>query len=547
MDALLIGAEELENLSTRYLAAVLRQHGYTVQLAAFSSPDDHAAVVRAVQIAQPRLIGLSVIFQYRAPEFLRLAADLRRCLPDAHITMGGHFPSFAAHELLRDYPFLDSIVRGEGETTLTELMERVDRPEAWSGIRGLSFRNSVGPVHVAPRALVGDLDRLPFPARDTPPAHHLGVGYSPILGSRGCYRNCAFCSIRSFYAASRGRPQRFRSVVNLVDEIEVLYMRHGVCFFVFNDDEWFPPGPARYKRVDDLAAEIKRRRLRLIMSIKCRADDVEENLFRRLLDMGVVRAYVGIESGSDHGLRTLNKRTTVLQNRRALEILHRVGMLADFGLIIFDPDSTVEDIRANLSFLREMGGQGQAPLSFGRMEVYAGTPILERLRQEQRLTGNYLAWQYTIADLRVEMLWRLMIAAMRHRQYDNNGLARQCSIAYYELMMYRYLHSECYDPALGEWLRAMVARVNTHSLSVLGDMFGFTLSGDIYDTELVNRRAAEWATAVNLFDMEVEAELAAWRDDVTERVERSSRRGRGQATHIAFVGRSGRKQQEAHV
>lgn len=518
VDVLLIGAEELENLSTRCLAAVLRQHGYAVQLAAFSTPDDHAAVVAQAVAIRPRLIGLSVIFQYRAPEFLRLAADLRGCLPDVHITMGGHFPSFAAHELLRDYPFLDSIVRGEGEITLTELVARLDRPAAWSGIEGLSWRTSDGPMHLPARPLIDDLDRLPFPVRDTPPAHHLGVGYSPILGSRGCYRDCAFCSIRSFYEASRGRLQRFRSVVNLVDEMEMLYEHHGVRFFVFNDDEWFPPGPARHRRVDALAVELKRRRLQLIMSIKCRADDVEEDLFRQLLDIGVVRAYVGIESGSDHSLRTLNKHTTVAQNRRALAILRQIGMLADFGLIVFDPDSTVEDIRANLAFLRETGGQGQAPLSFGRMEVYAGTPILERLRREQRLTGNYLAWQYAIADPRVEMTWRLMIATLRHRQYDTDGLARQCSIAYYELMMYRHLHAQRYDPALGEWLRTIVARVNNHSLSLLDDMFAFTLTGDIFDSQLVNRRAAEWATGANLFDMDAEAELAEWRTDVAHRV-----------------------------
>jgi hypothetical protein len=36
-DVLLVGAEELENLGTRYLAAVLRAHGYAVELAAFST------------------------------------------------------------------------------------------------------------------------------------------------------------------------------------------------------------------------------------------------------------------------------------------------------------------------------------------------------------------------------------------------------------------------------------------------------------------------------------------------------------------------------
>ncbi len=527
MDVLLVGAEELENLGTRYLAAVLRQYGYSVELAAFSTAEDMEAVVRRARLTRPRLIGLSVIFQYRAPEFLALAAELRRILPEAHITTGGHFPTFAARELLRDFPVLDSVVRGEGEFTLLELVQKLDTPEAWGDILGLSFRRDGHVVENPPRPLVTDLDALPFPARDTPPPHHLGVGYSPIVGSRGCYRDCAFCSIRSFYGSSRGKIQRFRSVPDLVDEMEMLYQRFGVRFFVFNDDEWFPAGPARYARVADLEAELQRRKLQVIMSIKCRADDVEEELFRRLLAMGVVRAYVGVESGSDHSLKTLNKRTTVAQNRRALEVLHRVGMLADFGLIFFDPDSTVEDIRANLDFLREMGGEGQAPLSFGRMEVYAGTPILDRLHGAGRLTGTYLAWNYTIPDPRVEMLWRLMIAAMRHRQYNNQGLAKQCSVAYYELMMYKYLHSNCYDPALGEALRDIVARVNNHSLAIFEEMFDFTLHGDIRDPALVNDRAAAWASRINLFDLEVAAELEEWREQVAKRVEGTSDLSKG--------------------
>ena len=284
--------------------------------------------------------------------------------------------------------------------------------------------------------------------RDTPPQLHLGIGYSPIVGSRGCYRDCAFCSIHSFYGASPGKLQRFRSVPNLVDEMELLYHTFGVRFFVFNDDEWFPPGKARLARVDALERELRRRDLDVMMSIKCRADDVEEGLFRRLLDMGVVRAYVGVESGSDHSLATLNKHTTVAQNRDALETLHRVGMLADFGMIFFDPDSTVEDVRANLDFFHEMAGAGQAPLSFGRMEVYAGTPILARLQREGRLTGNYLAWNYIIPDPRVELLFRLMIATMWRRHYDSDGLAKLCSVACYELTMYTYLLRERADRRL---------------------------------------------------------------------------------------------------
>jgi anaerobic magnesium-protoporphyrin IX monomethyl ester cyclase len=519
LDVLLVGAEELENLATRYLAAVLRQHGFSVELAPFSTAAESDAVVQQAMAARPRLVGLSIIFQYRAAEFLALAGRLREALPEAHITTGGHFPTFAAADLLRDSPALDSVVRGEGEYTLLELVGNLSSPDASDEILGLSFRSGGRIVHNPARPLITDLDSLPFPARDTAPQHHLGIGFSPIVGSRGCYRDCAFCSIRSFYGASPGALQRFRSVPNLVDEMEELYHTHGVRFFVFNDDEWFPPGPseARVARVAALERELRQRRMDVLLSIKCRADDVEEGLFQRLSDMGVVRAYVGVESGSDHSLRTLNKRTTVAQNRHALEVLHRVGMLADFGLIFFDPDSTVDDVRANLDFFHEMAGQGQAPLSFGRMEVYAGTPILDRLRREGRLSGGYLAWNYAIADARVEMLFRLMIATMRHRHYDNDGLAKQCFIACYEWTMAQYLRRESRESQLARQLRELVARVNNHSLAMLEEMFDFVQHDEIYDAKSVNDRATDWATRINMFDLRVGQELVSWKASVAQR------------------------------
>ena len=511
VDVLLVGAEELENLATRYLAAVLRQHGYTVELAPFSRADEMDAVVQRARAIQPRLIGLSIVFQYRAPEFLALAEQLKQFLPKTHITVGGHFPTFTASELLRDYPALDSIVRGEGEATLLELVQRLDAPETWDTILGLAFRRDQRVIENPPRPLIADLDTLPLPSRDTYPQQHLGIGVSPIIGSRGCYRDCSFCSIRAFYGDSHGKLQRFRSVPNLVDEMEMLYHKFGVRFFIFNDDEWFPPGNLRWQRLDDLESELRRRNLDVIMSIKCRADDVEAAMFRRLVDLGVVRAYIGIESGSEHSLRTLNKKTTVAQNRRALEVLNQVGMLADFGMIFFDPESTAQDIRANLDFFRLMAGEGKSPLSYGRLEVYAGTPIQERLLREGRLTGNYLAWNYTMPDPRVELLFRMMYAVMRQRHYDNTGAGKQCLLAYYELMMYRYIQRERADALLAHRLQEIVARVNNHSLDVMEAMFDFTLRENIYDVSSVNTQVARWASQVNLFDVQIQTELAEWR------------------------------------
>ncbi len=518
LDVLLVGAEELENLATRYLAAVLRQAGLSVQLAAFSYESDGPDVVALARRLQPRVIGLSVIFQYRAPEFLRLARDLRSAVPTAHITIGGHFPTFADRELLDYSSDLDSVIRGEGEYPLLELTRQLDAPDTWPGILGLTARRDGQVMRAPSRPPIADLDALPFPSRDTPPQQDLGIGFTPIIGSRGCFCQCSFCSIRSFYSDAGGPPQRFRSVPNLVGEMERLYHTHGVRFFVFNDDEWFPAGRTRLERVAALESELRARRLEVLMSIKCRADDVEPALFERLRGMGVTRAYVGVESGSDHSLRALNKRTTVAQNERALEILHRAGILADFGMIFFDPDSTVDDIRANLSFFRRMASEGQAPLSFGRLEVYAGTPILARLTREGRLTGDFLAWNYQIADPRVELLFRLMHAAMRRRHYDMDGLSKQVSMACYRHTMYVYVMGARADPVLASDLRGLVARMNTHSLDMLDDMLRYVLTANLYNANEVNDQAARWARQASLFDMQHMGRVAEWQKEMDRSV-----------------------------
>ncbi len=105
---------------------------------------------------------------------------------------------------------------------------------------------------------------------------------------------------------------------------------------------------------------------------------------------------------------------------------------------------------------------------------------------------------------------------MRHRLYDNDGLGKQCFIAYYELTMYKYLRRGQAEPMLIHQLRDIVARVNNHSLTLLEDMLDFTLHENIYDAKLVNGRAAEWASRVNLFDMQTQVELLNWRAQVAQ-------------------------------
>jgi len=117
----------------------------------------------------------------------------------AHVTVGGHYPSFDYGEVLQRIPGADSVVRFEGEATLVELMERLAKGREWRDILGIAYRR--GPEIAANplRPAIDDLDSLPEPDRADIDYRSRDLATASLLGSRGCPWNCSFCSIRPFY------------------------------------------------------------------------------------------------------------------------------------------------------------------------------------------------------------------------------------------------------------------------------------------------------------------------------------------------------------
>ena len=116
MKIALVGAELEENLGLRYIAASLEAHKHQTQVIPFNSNYDQAKVVQDILNFTPQIIGLSMVFTSRAREFLNLAKSIRESGYEGHIVAGGHFASFNSEQLLTDYPAINSVALGEGET-----------------------------------------------------------------------------------------------------------------------------------------------------------------------------------------------------------------------------------------------------------------------------------------------------------------------------------------------------------------------------------------------------------------------------------------------
>jgi anaerobic magnesium-protoporphyrin IX monomethyl ester cyclase len=460
VDAVLIGYQDQGNLGMGYLAAVLRKHGRTVEM--IDVRDGPERIGERLRPYPPRVVGFSLIFQFFLPQYRRVATYLRSIGIDSHFTIGGHYPSLCHGEVLTDFPEIDSVARYEGEITLLELVERLDAGGDWHEVPGLAFLRDGQVVESAPRALIPDLDELPFPYRAQETERIGGFATLPLLASRGCVRRCSFCSIHTFYRTAPGKVVRVRKPVHIVEEMLYLQREYGVRVFLFQDDDFPLWGSVGRRWANDLCKRLHESGLArtAIWKISCRAEYVEPALFAQLRAAGLFLVYMGIESGVPEGLKILHKQMTVEQNLKGVEILKELDILLSYGFMLFDPSSTFDSVRENIGFLRRIVGDGCAGAVFSRMLPYGGTPIRDLLFREGRLRGDLTRPDYDFLDLRLNEYHRLLSQAVRP-WIHNNGLSYQLNYAWDELETFRRLVPEVqgYETYRGD-LRALAAAAN---------------------------------------------------------------------------------------
>lgn len=402
-------SDAIEHMGLAYLAANARIRGLSAAIV--DAPVlglDNLRTIGYIRRYDPRVIGVSLLFQEGAGEAIELIRMIRRQL-SCHITVGGIYPSFEYRSILRDYPEIDSVVLGEGEETLPCLVRAVKDAQPLGEVDGIAYRLDGEIIETKKRPLVADLDALPFPARDTL-LHVLKThSYAAIVSSRGCYGRCSFCSVDGFFSAY-GPKYRSRSPQNVVDEMQMLIERYGVRNFMFNDANFIGSGKRGRDRARAIADEILTRGIRCEYRIQCRADDIEETLFARLKEAGLSRAYVGIESGSPTQLERYQKDITVEQNLEALSILDRLGLHAKVGFIMFDPDVTVDELMENTRFINTVKKLKHVGYIYpaGAIIPLSGSRMQETLAERGVLSGDYTSYAYQFQHREINGMYRSM-------------------------------------------------------------------------------------------------------------------------------------------
>lgn len=398
-----------ENLGLELIFSSCKERGYDTRL--LSCPVEQLSAQQAAKelVAQnPSVIGLSLNYeQTDLRGGLELAEALRLAGYKGMLVAGGMAATFLAADLIQTGHF-DVVVKGEGEVTFPQVVEAASAGKRLSRIPGLLISSEAGPIDTGPSACP-EFDRIPTPDRVLlgkldPRQATSGV---PLETSRGCPGHCSFCVVPRFH----GFTWRPRQLSQVVDEMKSLKDSLGANHFEFVDDNFFGPTSSP-DRAHELASLMGRRHVDVRFALSCRADCVTKESIQPLVDCGLERLHVGIESGSPSMLRRLAKGISVEENRRAVDLLASFDIPVDCCFIMFDPYTTLQELRETLFFLGETGAHtlGMRPHNLlNSLLVIRGTPVYENLKDSGLLIPNGRTFcTFRFADPQVEFVHKVV-------------------------------------------------------------------------------------------------------------------------------------------
>ena len=243
--------------------------------------------------------------------------------------------------------------------------------------------------------------------------------------------------------------------------------------FIFHDDNFFLPDRIRtLQRIRALGNGLERRGVRDFATIvKARPNDLDREVVEAMREqLGLIRLYLGVESDSDLGLVTLGRRVNSSYSHRALQTLEETGVYACFNMLIFDPSTRIEDLETNLRFMEKFS---EVPHNFGRVELYAGTPLLKRMQEDGRCTGDYLEWDYRMADDLVQRIFELTMACFFIRNFSDESAPHRLMGTRFCVEVAARFHPEAYSDSWRLRARQLNRLLTQDSVHSMREIIGF--------------------------------------------------------------------------
>ena len=337
-----------------YLATYLAENNFDVSiLDQFARGYSIERTLEWIKREDPDILGFSTITT--AGTGITSAEIARRVKeeinPNVKILFGNYHATFNDFRILNKYPYIDACIRGEGENTLLEVAEKIEKRKGFEDIRGVTYRDNGRIIKNDDRPLIENIDILPFPNRgflgnveykNKVEGLDLSIGkFTSMASSRGCAFKCSFCSSSMFWG--KWRP---RSPENIIQELSFLE-EQGYTNLLWVDDNF----TLNEKRLMELSVLVKKEKLDFNWMAEGRVTQSSIELLSAMKQMGCKILSFGVESGSQRILDWYNKNINLKQVYDAIKNSNKVGIdmiLANF--IVGAPIETRREIDETLNF-----------------------------------------------------------------------------------------------------------------------------------------------------------------------------------------------------
>ena len=346
-------------LGTLVATSVVRDAGFDVTFFDNNLKDSHAEIFPVLTSEKPSyfiiyddgfnyLTKMCLTVMRDAAFAMALEAKNQNCIVIISSSdAADHYEKYFEHGV-------DFVVRGEGEETLKELLQRLEKKEDVTSIFGIAFQKESKTIVTAPRPVIRNLDTLPLAAWDLVDIEsyrkiwlkYHGYFSLNLATTRGCPYKCNWCA-KPIY----GNRYNSRSPEHVVNEIEMLLNKYKPDHFWMSDDIFgLKPGWVQAFRDD-----VKKKKLAFKYKIQSRVDLLlEEDNIDALAQSGAETIWVGAESGSQKILDAMDKGTTVKQIEGATLLLKQKGIRVAFFLQFGYLGETQEDIDATLQMVLKL-------------------------------------------------------------------------------------------------------------------------------------------------------------------------------------------------
>lgn len=386
-------------LGLAYLAGYLERDGFEVKvldarLGKGENPASHGSirmyglsdeeVLGEISAFGPDLVGISCMYTAYSGDAHRIAKVVKTYSRNLPVILGGAHASAFPELAIRD-PNVDAVVVGEGEETLLEIARTIRSGRLSLNVRGTVVREGETVLRNPSRAYIEDLDSIPFPGRHllNMEAYLEVTKHYPLtmrrpsttfVTSRGCPKECVYCSIQPVWGV---RKWRGRSPQNVVDEFEHLMDRYGVSEFHWMDDS----AATNRNRIEGICKEIIERRMNVRWTTPNGIAhwELNENRLDLMKRAGCYRVTFGIESGNDDMRRFIGKPHPLDQAKRVIRHANSIGMWTLATFIIGFPHETEAQIRETIDFAVESGVDMAI---FYLLIPVPGTQVYEILKKE---------------------------------------------------------------------------------------------------------------------------------------------------------------------